>query len=84
MSTYNICLYIEVDKKYIRWNLKTFELLHCALKGACAVIRSNTVITYSFPKPCQVTVYTLNTRTQLLSILTILFLKIEAPFRKQA
>ena len=41
MGTHNICLYIykEVDKKYTGCNLKTSELLDCALIGACAVIR---------------------------------------------
>ena len=43
MGTHNICLYKEVDKKYIGYNLKTMELLNCALIGVCAVIRSNTV-----------------------------------------
>ena len=43
MSTHNICLYKEVDKKYTGCNLKTTELLDCALIGMCAVIRSNTV-----------------------------------------
>ena len=41
MGTYNICLY-KVDKKYTGCNLKTTELLHYALIGVCAVIRSNT------------------------------------------
>ena len=43
MSTHNICLYKEVKKKYIGCNLKSTELLDCALIGVCAVIRSNTV-----------------------------------------
>ena len=43
MSTHNICLYKEVDIKYTGCNLKTMELLDCALIGVCAVIRSNTV-----------------------------------------
>ena len=43
MGTHNICLYKEVDKKYTGYNLKTMELLDCALIGVCAVIRSNTV-----------------------------------------
>ena len=43
MSTHNICLYKEVDKKYTGCNLKTMEFLDCALIGICAVIRSNTV-----------------------------------------
>ena len=33
----------KVDKKYTGYNLKTMELLDCALIGVCAVIRSNTV-----------------------------------------
>ena len=41
----NICLYKEVNKKYIGCNLKTTELLDCALIGVCVVIRSNTVLT---------------------------------------
>ena len=45
MSTHNICLYKEVDKKYTGCNLKTTELLDCAPIGVCAVIRSNTVFT---------------------------------------
>ena len=44
MGTHNICLYKEVDKKYTGCNLKTTELLDCALIRVCAVIRSNTVI----------------------------------------
>ena len=36
----SICLYKEVDIKYTGCNLKTMELLYCALIGACAVIRS--------------------------------------------
>ena len=43
MSTYNICLYKEVDKKYTGHNLKTMELLDCALIGVCVVIRLNMV-----------------------------------------
>ena len=43
MGTHNICLYKEVDKNYIGCNLKTTELLDCALMGACAVVRWNTV-----------------------------------------
>ena len=36
MATHNICLYKEVDKNYIDYNLKTTELLDCALIGiAC-------------------------------------------------
>ena len=48
MSTHNLCLYKEVDIKYTGCNLKTMELLDCALIGVCAVIRSNTVYK-SFP-----------------------------------
>ena len=44
MGTHNICLYKEADKKYTGCNLKTTELLDCALIWACAVIRSNRVI----------------------------------------
>ena len=55
MDTHNICLYIEVDKNYTDCNLKTTELLDCALIGVCAVIRSNTVCCgYSFELPQQV------------------------------
>ena len=43
MGTHNICLYKEVDKQYTGCNLKTTELLDCALIGICAVIRLNTV-----------------------------------------
>ena len=46
MGTHNICLYEEVDKNYTGCNLKTAELPECALIGACAVIRSNTVYLY--------------------------------------
>ena len=44
MSTYNICLYKEVDKTYTGCNLKTTELLDCVLIGVCAVIRLNMVL----------------------------------------
>ena len=44
MGIHNICLHKEVNKKYTGCNLKTVELLDCALLGVCAVIRSNTVI----------------------------------------
>ena len=47
MSTHNICLYKEVKKKYTGCNLNTTEFLDCALTGACAVIRSNTVFIYT-------------------------------------
>ena len=43
MSTHNICLYKEVDKKYTGCNLKTTEFLDFVLMGVCAVIRLNTV-----------------------------------------
>ena len=43
ISTNNICLYKEVDKKYTCCILKITELLDCALIGICAIIRSNTV-----------------------------------------
>ena len=43
-------IYNEVDKKYARCNLKTTNLLDCALTGVCAVIRSNMVIFYSSMK----------------------------------
>ena len=44
MGAHNICLYEEVDKNYTGCNLKTTELLECALIGACGIIRSNTVM----------------------------------------
>ena len=44
MGTNSICLYKDVDNKYTGCNLKTRELLDCALIGICAVIRSNTVV----------------------------------------
>ena len=43
MSTHNIYLYTEVDKKYSGSILKTTKLI-CALIGVCAVIRANTVV----------------------------------------
>ena len=53
MGTHNIYLYTEVIKKYSGSNLKTTELLDCALIGVCAVIRVNTVVAlwacYSMP-----------------------------------
>ena len=56
MSTNNICLYKQVDKKYTCCILKTTELLDCALIEICAVIRSNTVSVISneavSQKPC--------------------------------
>ena len=39
-------LYKEVDKKDTGCNLKTTELLDCALIGVCVVIRSNMVCTH--------------------------------------
>ena len=53
MSTHNICLHKKVDKKYTGCNLKTTELLDCALIGVCAVIRSNRVFTLSIETPWQ-------------------------------
>ena len=44
MSTHNICLHKEVDKKFTDYNLRITELLDCALIGVCAVIRSNTIV----------------------------------------
>ena len=43
MGTHKICLYKEVDKKYIGCSLKTMEFLDYADTGVCAVIRSNMV-----------------------------------------
>ena len=43
MSTHNIRLYKEVDKKYTDCYLKTMELLDCVLIGVRAVIRSNRI-----------------------------------------
>ena len=48
MGTHNIYLYKEVDKKYTGYNLKTMELLDCALIEVCAIIRSNTVRTFLY------------------------------------
>ena len=45
MGTHNICISKEVVKKYACCNMKTTNLLDCALIGVCAVIRSNMVIT---------------------------------------
>ena len=50
MGTHNICLYKEVDKKYTGSNLKTTELLDCALIRVCAVIRSNMVFQWGNTK----------------------------------
>ena len=44
LDTHNICLCKEVEKKYTGCNLKTMELLDCALIGVCVVIRSNSVL----------------------------------------
>ena len=43
ISTHSICLY-KVDKKYTGCNLKTTNLLDCALMEVCAVIRLNTIL----------------------------------------
>ena len=51
MGTHNICLFKEVDKKYLHgYNLKTTELLDWALIGVCAVIRMNMVSAYLIGK----------------------------------
>ena len=42
MSTYKICFYNEVDKKFTGCNLKANTLLDSLLIRVCAVIRSNT------------------------------------------
>ena len=47
MGNLNICLYKEVDKKYTSCDLKTMELLNCALIVVCAVVRSNAVNNWS-------------------------------------
>ena len=57
MGTHNICLYKEVDKKYTGCNLKTTELLDCALIGVCAVIRSNTVYCYMLIINCRKVIF---------------------------
>ena len=60
MGTHNIYLYKEVDKKYTGCNLKTKELFDYALKGVCAVIKSNTVFSYfSMKTYCGYTLETL-------------------------
>ena len=43
MSTHNIYLCKKVERKYTCRDLKTTELLDCALIGVCAVIRLNMV-----------------------------------------
>ena len=48
MSTHNICLYKEVERKYTCCNLKTTELLDCALIRVYAVIRLNMVFQSMF------------------------------------
>ena len=49
MGTHNICLYKEVDKKYTGCNLKTTELLDCALIRVCTVTRLNRVVIMKRP-----------------------------------
>ena len=44
MGIHNISLYKEVDKKYTGCNLKTAELLDCAIIGVCVLTRSYTVV----------------------------------------
>ena len=51
MRMHNICFYKEVDKKYTGCNLKTTELLNCALIGACMAIRWNTLYNFDLLKP---------------------------------
>ena len=52
ISTDNICLYKEVAREYT-CNLKTTELLDCALLGVCVVIRSTTAVLISIrAAPC--------------------------------
>ena len=46
MGTHNIWLYKEVDKKYTGYNVKTTELLDCALIGVFAIIRLIMVLTF--------------------------------------
>ena len=48
MSTHNISLYKEVNKRYTDCHLKTTKFLDCALIGVCAVIRSVTVVVVVF------------------------------------
>ena len=43
MGTHIISLYKQVDKKYTGCNLKTTQLINCALIRICAVIRLQTV-----------------------------------------
>ena len=43
MSTHNISLYKEVNKRYTDCHLKTTKFLYYELIGVCAVIGSNTV-----------------------------------------
>ena len=44
MGTHNICLYKEVDKKYTGCNLKSMELIDCALTGVYVVNRWSMII----------------------------------------
>ena len=44
MCTNNICYYKE--EGYMACNLKTTQLLDCALIGVCAVIGSNMVVEF--------------------------------------
>ena len=53
MGTHTIWVCKKVDKKYTGGNLKTTELLDCALIVVCAVIRSNTVFTVTFCRKSQ-------------------------------
>ena len=46
---HNICLYKYVDKKYTSCNLKTTELVNCALFGLCAVIRW-IMVSFEYPR----------------------------------
>ena len=56
MGPHKICLYIVVDKKYTGCNLKTTELLDCALIGLCAVIRLNMVLFHYLTRHSKLTV----------------------------
>ena len=58
MSNHNICLYKEVDKKYTGCNLKTTELLDCALIGVSVIITLNTVVEKKPPLVLYQTVHT--------------------------
>ena len=61
----------KVDKKYTGCNLKTTELIDCALIGVCAVIRSNMALRVNTVP----SIFTLSLGT--LYLLTILVLKFE-------